>query len=409
MRKAAIGATLSRATGGAWAAIACVAAFLAAAAPAGAVTITLGPTDLSAGDPFAECGISCTTRVFVPTAIPGATLVTPADGTIVSWRVKGAPPKHLRLRVVRALGDGRFTGVNTSGIAAQSDGVGSTPAAIDVDAGDQLGIELETNFPTIDPSVLLGDASVPGATWSGFTPGLGNGETAAPSESGAGAAPLFNATVELFEPRIVHMTSTFGPVTGGDVVVLTGQHLAIAAAVKFGSAEAQVLKADGNQVIAVAPPHEPGVVEVTVQTAGGSSIDSTADRYEYRPVVPPDPGPDVPPTLTALRLSPRAFATARRGPSATAAARTGAVVSFRSSEAARLTFRVQRRAGSRYLAVRGSFRRAAAAGQNSFRFTGRLRGRALRPGSYRLLARAFDGGGKASKPVRRSFRIVRRR
>ncbi|HYP55810.1 MAG TPA: hypothetical protein VEQ41_05860, partial [Solirubrobacterales bacterium] len=153
-------------------------------------------------------------------------------------------------------------------------------------------------------------------------------------------------------------------------------------------------------------PHPPGVVEVTVETAGGSSAASTADRYEYQPVPPPELEPDVPPALTGLRLSPSAFAAATRGRSAMAAARAGTVVSFRSSEAARLRFRVQRRVGPRYLRVRGSFRRAATAGQNSFRFTGRLRGTALRPGSYRLVARAFDSGGNPSKPVRRSFRVI---
>jgi hypothetical protein len=379
------------------------------AAPAGAVTITLGPTDLSASDPFAECGVSCNAEVFVPTALPGGTLVTPADGTITSWRVRGAPPKHLRLRIVRALGDGRFEGVGTSGIAASSDGIGSTPAAIDIDAGDQLGIELETNFPTIDPSILLGDATAPGATWSGFGTGLANGEVGSPTRTGSGSLPLFNATVELFQPRVLHMTSTSGPASGGDVVVLTGQHLAVATAVRFGSVPAsRVIKADNNQVIAVAPPHEPGVVEVTVETAGGSSVDSTADRYEYVATAPPDPGPDEAPALSSLRISPKAFRAARRGPSAKAAATVGAKVTFRSSEPARTRFIVQRRAnGVRYLRVPGSFRRVAVAGENRFRFSGRLRGRALAPGSYRLVVRAVDGGGKASKPIRRSFRIVR--
>jgi hypothetical protein len=402
---------MKRVAGG-WVAMACMAALLAAAPPAGAVTITLGPADLAASDPFAECDIACTTRVFVPTAVPGATLVTPADGTIVSWRVKGAPPKRLRLRVLRAAGGGRFTGVDTSGIATQSDGSGSIPAALDVNAGDQLGIELETNYPSLEPSVLLGDSSFPGATWSGFTPGLADGETATPTESGSGAVPLFNATVELFEPQILQMTSSAGPASGGEAVVLTGRHLAVATGVKFGSVPAQVLKADGNQVIAVSPPHAPGVVEVTVETAGGSSADSIADRYEYLPAAAPDAGPDVAPALWALRLSPKAFAAKRRGPSAVAAsaagasAAAGAIVSFRSSEPARVRFTLQRRVGSRYLRLRGSFRRGAVPGLNAFRFTGRLRGKALPAGSYRLLARSVDAGGKASKPVRRSFRIV---
>ncbi len=51
-------------------------------------------------------------------------------------------------------------------------------------------------------------------------------------------------------------------------------------------------------------------------------------------------------------------------------------------------------------------RRTGIAGKNSFRFTGRLNGRKLKPGRYRLLATPTAGGlkGKASST---GFRIVR--
>ena len=92
--------------------IACLCAAIATPSAAGAVTITLGPTDLSASDPFVQCGLSCTTHTFIPTAAPGAALIAPADGTISSWRVKGGPPKRLRLQIVRAMGAGQFRGVH---------------------------------------------------------------------------------------------------------------------------------------------------------------------------------------------------------------------------------------------------------------------------------------------------------
>ena len=49
------------------------------------------------------------------------------------------------------------------------------------------------------------------------------------------------------------------------------------------------------------------------------------------------------------------------------------------------------------------------AGPNSFTFTGRLSGRALRPGRYRLVAVATDTAGLQSARKRASFTIVRRR
>ncbi len=67
-----------------------------------------------------------------------------------------------------------------------------------------------------------------------------------------------------------------------------------------------------------------------------------------------------------------------------------------------------RRPCRRYVTLRGSFRRAGKAGANRFRFTGRLRRRKLRPGSYRLRARAVDTAGNRSRIARKRFRIVRR-
>jgi hypothetical protein len=66
-----------------------------------------------------------------------------------------------------------------------------------------------------------------------------------------------------------------------------------------------------------------------------------------------------------------------------------------------------RRKCTRYVRQRGSFTVAAGAGETRFRFTGRLRGRKLRPGRYRLVAVATDDTGKRSAPKRARFTIVR--
>jgi hypothetical protein len=61
---------------------------------------------------------------------------------------------------------------------------------------------------------------------------------------------------------------------------------------------------------------------------------------------------------------------------------------------------------TRWVRLRGSFSHSGKKGSNSFRFTGRLRGRALRPGRYRLVAVATDGAGNRSPARRTGFRIV---
>jgi hypothetical protein len=121
-----------------------------------------------------------------------------------------------------------------------------------------------------------------------------------------------------------------------------------------------------------------------------------------------------PPKLASMRLRPRAFRALPRG---ARAARYGTRISYRLSMPARVSFRVERCARPRGRRARGRCRRwvrarhgigrRATTGVNSLRWGGRLRGRPLRPGRYRLVAsgRGFGGRGGA---VRRKFRIAAR-
>lgn len=136
----------------------------------------------------------------------------------------------------------------------------------------------------------------------------------------------------------------------------------------------------------------------------------------------------VKPVLSALRLLPPSFRAARSGSSVVT--RRGSRVSFRLSEDATVRFTVERavsgrRVGgrcvtstparrhakrcTRYIVVRGSFGRAGHAGSNAFRFSGRIGGRTLRAGHYRLRARATDPAGNPSALKRSGFSILGRR
>jgi hypothetical protein len=133
--------------------------------------------------------------------------------------------------------------------------------------------------------------------------------------------------------------------------------------------------------------------------------------------------------VTAERLSPTVFAAAPSGPSALAARRRfGTKVSFTLTLAASVRFTVtrpsvgRRAKGGRCVAttkrnrraphcprlvpVRGGFTVTGRADSNSFRFTGRIGGRKLLPGSYRLIATPLVGGtpGRASSAA---FRIIK--
>ncbi|HKP21834.1 MAG TPA: hypothetical protein VJT68_09970, partial [Thermoleophilaceae bacterium] len=67
------------------------------------------------------------------------------------------------------------------------------------------------------------------------------------------------------------------------------------------------------------------------------------------------------------------------------------------------------RACTRAVPVRGGFRHAGKAGANSFTFTGRVGGRALSPGRYRLTATPVGADGLAGAPRQAQFRVLSRR
>ena len=143
-----------------------------------------------------------------------------------------------------------------------------------------------------------------------------------------------------------------------------------------------------------------------------------------------------PVALAGMRLSRRRFRAARRGRAVAPKGRrlgrrVGTRVRYRLGGDARVTFRVQRarrargrvaggrcvrrtranRSGrrcTRYRTLRGKVTDSGAQGVNRLRLTGRWRGKRLRRGRYRLIARARDRAGNRSQQARARFRIVRR-
>ena len=147
-------------------------------------------------------------------------------------------------------------------------------------------------------------------------------------------------------------------------------------------------------------------VSCTPATSGIKGVDFVAPGFKGKP-----------------RLSVKRFRAARRG-KAFISVSIGTRIKWALTEFARVTITVQkrrtlsricRRARSsrhrtgcrKYVAVKGRYAVASAAGVNSVRFRGRLRGKRLKPGRYRFVIRARDGAGNVSKPKRPTFRIVR--
>lgn len=136
------------------------------------------------------------------------------------------------------------------------------------------------------------------------------------------------------------------------------------------------------------------------------------------------------PTVSGLSFSKSSFAAATSGASVSAKRKktpVGTKVSLRLSEAAALRFTVEskqsgRKAGRKCVAPKrsnrkkprctryvskGSFAVTGKSGANSFTFRGRVGGKSLKPGSYRLTGQATDKAKNKSSVFQKSFTIIK--
>jgi hypothetical protein len=169
--------------------------------------------------------------------------------------------------------------------------------------------------------------------------------------------------------------------------------------------------------------------------SGDGTLDSSAATagLDVAAAVPPPPVAGVAATLTELTLAPAKFRAAHSGASMAAKrkrASIGTRVGYTLDRGATTTFAVTRllpgiRKGKRCVApprrkasgakpkrctrtrTVGSFTRVSTAGVNHFRFTGRVAGKALPRGNYRLGVTAQVAGANVSNALTKRFSIVR--
>jgi len=130
-------------------------------------------------------------------------------------------------------------------------------------------------------------------------------------------------------------------------------------------------------------------ITATLDTSGGGGAPPTPP--------PSNPSDTVAPRLSGVRMRSR-LSSGR-----------GATIAYSASEPATALFLVQRLARGRWRYLTGGLTQNATAGRNVFRWDGRVNGRRLRVGRYRLAMILKDAGGNSSRPARAAFRIVERR
>jgi hypothetical protein len=271
---------------------------LLTAAGAGATTITVGSVLPPGATPeeFKEVG------TLFNTALPekGANLSSPVNGLIVRWRVQGAVGGPFTLRVLRPNGSGAYTAVGSSSAATPtSEGVQTFSANIPVKSGDLIGVD-----PT-NPTDKIGVAAIAGAGFASLFPTPLEGATVAPRPGISGKEIELSAEVQP-QPVIKAVEPTFGPLTGGTKVKITGTDLGGASAVMFGEQPAAGFAVESEtQITATAPPFTQRIaVPITVRSVAGTSELTKADEFTYTGcIVPKLTGRSLQSAQNALRNS----------------------------------------------------------------------------------------------------------
>ncbi|MDQ2631663.1 MAG: IPT/TIG domain-containing protein [Actinomycetota bacterium] len=219
------------------------------------------------------------------TALPeaGATLASPASGAIVRWRVQGAVGGPFYLRVLRPNGKGGYEAAGKSAPATPTGpGLQTFETNLKIQAGDLIGID-----PTSENDEI-GVKTESGASYASIFPSPFEGTINAPSKTFTGEEIELSAEVQP-APEIASITPSFGSVTGGEVLTITGKNFTQASAVQFGTTPAASFTVDSDTEITVTTPPalRPGLVDVSVTTFAGENANTRFDDYVYRACVVP--------------------------------------------------------------------------------------------------------------------------
>ncbi len=206
----------------------------------------------------------------------GTAAAVPGDGALTA------------LGVVGASGDVDYYAV-ASGAGTLA--VTASPAAL----GPNLDILLEIRDASgglvasgnpYDPlSASLSATVAPGIYYIGVR-GTGKGDPLVDGYTSYGSMGAYTLwmTVPASPFTVLGLSPSEGPIAGGNSVVITGAGFTGASAVTFGGiAVTSFTVSNANQIIATAPAHAAGAVQVQVTTPGGSTADTAADDYSYLP------------------------------------------------------------------------------------------------------------------------------
>ena len=322
--------------------------------------------------------------------------------------------------VVGHRGDGLTSAAGADPRAVLADGSG-TPADVNANEGDPAAVGLAggvAEFELPDPVVALqgsATAAAPHLVVSLDTRGR-SGVTVRYRLRDIDPSSIANAVQAVALQYRVGGSGPFAAVPGGAVAdATTGPGAAtlvtsVSAVLPAAADDRPLVQLRILTTNAVGQDEWVGVDDIEVDAGGSVCVapgPSPVQPPAAQPPPPPQPSPThrpaTPLSLTDIRLSPSTFKAARTGPAVRRRSSAGASLEFRLSRPAKVGFRVASAGVPGPLLGRFSIR--GRMGLNRLRFSGRLRGRALPTGSYRLTGQAVDRTGIASAASTLGFRI----
>lgn len=215
----------------------------------------------------------------------GANVTSPVTGTIVRWRTKGTYAGAYRLRVMQPTEGGGYVGGAASTFQSPTGpSLETFSTNLPIQVGDTIGLDADTE------EAKYSMESSATSHYTLYSPVFTDG---APSN-----AVAFNSGEAGFDaivvptPTVILTGPASGPLAGGTAVTIAGRDLEGATAVRFGpgAASASFTVDSDNEITAVAPPGaEPGTVDVTVTTPGGTSAAVPGDHFTYTSSSQPSP------------------------------------------------------------------------------------------------------------------------
>jgi hypothetical protein len=272
-----------------------------------------------------------------------------------------------------------FLTINGPAVAAQGAPTGGPAKVI---LRNAIARNDEEEEPPVD---LLADRGTIDADYSSFT-------TVLEENGGSSSAPGSGNNIA-GDPGFAEGTGLFGELAENSPLIDMGDQAVVREDERDYVGEPRSLDGDGD---CVAMP-DIGAFELTGKSAP----------------CPPSVAPpilDPPPVVSGFGIASRVFAP-KGGPKRSAAKR-GTRFTYTLSEPAKVAITIERRTlvrrnGKVRFVKITTLASQEGAGKQSTAFSGRVRGKALKPGRYRARLEAVDSAGQRSQPRQLGFRIVR--